>query len=227
MTRVMVVPGGATKRVSALARGAKWDLEAASHGAAGDVEAALGVGQGGRPVLFVAPGARITQALRRVLVLHDGTPGATVSVRAGERAALASGADVAILHVPAPEPPLEPGSLPAPRIVDHEHYDLRAWREEFLRRFCRCSPVVSVTLDVAIGRPATAIPERARALRADVMVLTWKGVTAAGRAMTLRAVAQRAPCPVLIVPARGLDPPRASKLARATRYRARTSTCAR
>ena len=191
------------------------------------MEAALRAGRGGRPVLFVAPGARIATALRRVLVLHDGTPGATVGVRAGERVALASGAEVAILHVPALEPPPEPGSLPAPRIVDHEHYDLPAWREEFLRRFCRCSPVVSVTLDVAIGPPAAAIPERARALRADVMVMTWKGATAAGRAMTLRAVAQRAPCPVFIVRDRGLDRPRASTLARAARGRARTSVRAR
>jgi hypothetical protein len=98
-------------------RPADWELEPGPS--APDVGRALAVGAGGRPVVFVPAHARVARRLRSILVLHEGSPSATAGVDAASEVAVATGAEVVVLHVPAPEPSDEHGSLPAPRVVDH------------------------------------------------------------------------------------------------------------
>jgi hypothetical protein len=111
-----------------------WDVRP-SRAAATDLEAALKAGAAGRLVLFVSPGSRVPTCLTHVLVPHDATP-ATSAVRG---APLWSHAEIVVLHVAAAGPLSEPGSLPAPRMIDHDCYDWSDWREEFVRRCCRFS----------------------------------------------------------------------------------------
>lgn len=110
-----------------------------------------------------------------------------------------SGAQIVVLHVPSLEPPQEAGSLPAPRLADHVYFDWLKWRGESLQRFTRAVERVPLRLEVALELPRETILTQARRLRADLMVVTWKGEARAGRAETLKAVAAGASCPVIII----------------------------
>lgn len=200
MTSVLLVPGRALGRARALGPTAGWELEPLDVEA--DVGSALAAGAGGSSVLFIPPGARVPRKLRRILVPHEGSPGATSGVEAADVMSSICGAEIVVLHVPTFEVPTVPGSLAAPRFVDRPQYDWAAWRNEFERRFCRCSDGVQVSLRVATGPPAPAILDAARRLRADLIVLAWKGEAGPGRADTLKGVLEAAPCPILIVPER-------------------------
>ncbi len=197
MNPVLLVPEGAEARARAMARRAGWELRAGGEGAA--VEAALVAGAGGEPVLFVPPGARVPRNLRRILVPHEGSPAATSGMEAADQLGDVCGAEILVLHVPQVEAALGPGGLPVPRVVDHPGYDWEAWRQEFERRFCRCTEGVRVSLEVAAGPAVGSILEAARRLRADLIVMSWKQDAGEGRAETLKAVAREAPCPLLIV----------------------------
>ena len=199
MMRPVVVPADAYRKVELLLRAAGWAAEPAPPESGDDLAAALALGARGREVVFVPPGARVARTLRRLLVLHEGGPAAAPGIDAANEAARASGAEVAVLHVPSLEPPPEAGSLPAPRFADHDYYDWLEWREEFLRRFRRAAAGISLRLEVALGPPAETILEQARRLRTDLMMVTWKGEPGVGRAQTLKAVAAGAPCPVLML----------------------------
>ena len=107
-----------------------------------------------------------------------------------------------MLHVAAAGPLSQPGSLPAPRMIDHDCYDWSDWREEFVRRFCRISGML-VRMELASGAPEQSILKVARQIRADLLVLAWSGVLEANRARTVRFVCAAAPCPVLLVASRG------------------------
>jgi nucleotide-binding universal stress UspA family protein len=197
---VVVAPARASGAAARLARSAGWKTEDGLCGR--DLAAALAAGSRGNRVLFVPPGARVPRRLRRILVLHEGSPAATPGVEAADEAGLATGAEIIVLHVPTLEPAAEPGSFAVPRLVDQPHYEWLEWRREFMRRFCHCSEGIRLTLELAVGSSTEATLERARRLRADLLVVTWKGEAGAGRAETLKAVAAAAPCPLLILPER-------------------------
>ena len=201
MTATLVVaPAHRSGAASQLARSAGWEVEVTTGG--GDLPIALAAGAEGRSVFFVPGGARVARRLRRILVLHEGGPAAVGGVDAADRAALATGAEIVVLHVPTLEPAAGPSALAAPRVVDQPHYEWLEWQQEFMRRFCRCSEGISLRLELAAGSPAEATLERARRLRADLLVVTWKSEAGPGRAETLKAVAAAAPCPLLILPER-------------------------
>ena len=61
--------------------------------------------------------------------------------------------------------PAEPGSLPAPRIVDQEHYEWSAWQDEFRMRFSQCPEGGRHRVCVRVGEPA---PDRSPRRRSDV-----------------------------------------------------------
>jgi hypothetical protein len=185
-----------------LATAAGWDVKP-SRAATADLEAALKAGAAGRLVLFVSPGSRVPTCLTHVLVPHDATPTTSAVLATVGGAALWSHAEIVVLHVAATELSSQPGSLPAPRMMDHECYDWSDWREEFVRRCCRFSPGSLVKVELATGAPEESILTVARQLRADLLILAWSGVLEANRARTVRSVCAVAPCPVLLVAGRG------------------------
>jgi hypothetical protein len=175
----------------------------ASRAAAADLEAALKAGAAGRLVLFVSPGSRVPTSLTHVLVPHDATPATSAVLATVGGAPLWSHAEIVVLHVAAAELLSQPGSLPAPRMIDHDYYDWSDWRAEFARRFCRVSSAMMVRVELATGSPEASILTVARQLRADLLILAWSGVVEANRAQTVRSVCAVAPCPVLLVAGRG------------------------
>jgi nucleotide-binding universal stress UspA family protein len=191
----MVVPGSLAGQVASLTGG--WEVAAARARAANLDDALCASAEGGL-VLFVSPGARLPDRLANILVPHDGTPATMLALDTAGELARGGRAEVVVLHVPGAQLPAEPGSLPAPRMVDHVVYDLPEWREEFGRRFFQRSPGLLRRLEVRVGPVPESILETARALPADLIVLGWGGVVDPGRAATLRTVCASAPCPVLL-----------------------------
>jgi nucleotide-binding universal stress UspA family protein len=189
------VPGSLAGQLSSLTGG--WEVTAGPARAA-TLGAALSATAEGGLVLFVSPEARLPDRLANVLVPHDGTPATMLALDTAGELARGGPAEVVVLHVPGAELPAEPGSLPAPRMLDHVVYDMPEWREEFGRRFFQRSPGLLRRLEVRVGPVPESILEAARALPADLIVLGWGGVVDQGRAVTLRSVCASAPCPVLL-----------------------------
>ncbi|MGH2378080.1 MAG: universal stress protein [Candidatus Limnocylindria bacterium] len=196
MTTVTVVPGMAIRRMRALVGAAGWRAEPASpraRSASHAVSLALG-----RPTLFVPSAARVPRLLRLIVALHGGSPAEAPAIELADAAAVATGARIAVLHVPSASPPRDPASLPL-RLEDHADQEWEEWHREFVRRFCGCSPGVVVTLHVCPGPPELSVPAEARRVRADLIV----AARVRGRgARTLAALADHAPCPVLMLAAR-------------------------
>jgi hypothetical protein len=191
MKPITVLPSDAGPRVTALLASAGWRTAIAAPGD-GSAEAALDVVRRGHPVLSVPDGAQPPSQLRRILVLHKGSRGDRAGMDAADEAAVASGAGIVVLHVPRSSPSTAAASMPF-RMADHGTYDWDEWREEFLRRFCRCSPGVRIALSMGAG-PTAMLRDQVRDERPDLVIVS--GVR------TLEAI-RDVGIPVLIVPSVG------------------------
>jgi nucleotide-binding universal stress UspA family protein len=153
------------------------------------------------PLLLVRPGMRPIGRLRRLLVPLEGSPSASEAMRYADEAFCARGREIVMLHVMTSDCPSEPGSLPAPRMVDQEHYEWSSWQEEFTMRFAQCPRGGRHRVVVRVGEPVPTIVQEARDLEADLVVLSWWGTLAGTRAPVVRAMFEESPCPLLLVPA--------------------------
>ena len=152
------------------------------------------------PLLLVRPGMRPLTELRRLVVPLEGSPSASVAMTRADDAFCRRGREIVMLHVVTTTTPGESGSLPAPRIVDQEHYEWSAWQEEFTMRFSQCPEGGRHRVAVRVGTPALAISEEARADGAELIVLSWNGSFADGHGAVVRELLETAPCPLLIIP---------------------------
>ena len=153
------------------------------------------------PMLVVRPGARPVDRLRRLVVPLEGSPSVSTAMQHADTAFCARGREIVMLHVVTSDAPLEPGSLPAPRIVDQEHYEWAAWQEEFTMRFSQCVEGGRHRVCVRVGDPAAAIIREVRELGAELVVASWRGTLAEDRAPVVRALLEGSPCAVYLVPA--------------------------
>lgn len=153
------------------------------------------------PLLLVRPGMRPIGCLRRLLVPLEGSPSASEAMRYADEAFCAPGREIVMLHVMTGDCPSEPGSLPAPRMVDQEQYEWSAWHEEFTMRFSQCPRGGRHRVVARVGDPVATIVREARDLDAELLVLSWWGTLAGDRAPVVRALFDESPCPLLLVPA--------------------------
>jgi nucleotide-binding universal stress UspA family protein len=153
------------------------------------------------PLLLVRPGMRPLTTLRRLVVPLEGSPSASSAMRHADDALCARGREIVMLHVVTRSTPRERGSLPAPRIVDQEHYEWSAWQDEFCMRFSQCPEGGRHRVCVRVGEPVPTIVKEAREDGAELIVLSWKGSFADGHGAVVKALLDAAPCPLLIVPA--------------------------
>jgi hypothetical protein len=203
MMPILVVPGSSLGRVEPLLAPAGWRGEPAPADG-DDAEAALALARTVRPVLFVPREGEVATELRRILVIHGGGRGDQAGMDAADEAAVSSGAAVIVLHVPPSSPSTTAGSLPF-RISDHGVHDSAEWQEEFLRRFCRCSEGVEVSLRVGAGS-AAAIREQIVGERADLVIASSPGhELEPGTGGAIRSALDVAP--LLIVPSVGDERP--------------------
>src|SRR3972149_2889669 len=92
-----------------------------------------------RPVLIVKPEALLAaeaRPIRRLLVPLDGTPKTAEALRPVSQLATVLGAAIDLLYVAAPDqaPPVERGSVGAPRYVDQAQHEWPQWTVEVIER---------------------------------------------------------------------------------------------
>jgi len=128
-------------------------------------------------------------------------------MRAADEALCARGREIVMLHVVTGDMPSETGSLPAPRIMDQEHYEWTAWQDEFTMRFSTCPEGGRHRVAVRVGEPADVIVEEADKNEAELIVLSWNGSFESGHGAVIKKLIASAPCPLLLVPS---DQPQAA-----------------
>ena len=153
-----------------------------------------------QPLFVFRPGMRPLTALRRVVVPLEGSPSSSEAMRLTEEAFCRRCREIVVLHVGTVDTPDEPGSMPAPRMVDQEHYEWSSWHEEFTMRFAACPEGGRHRTVVRVGEPPAVIVDEATRLPADLIVLAWTGVFSSGRSPYVHTLLDEAPCPLLLVP---------------------------
>jgi nucleotide-binding universal stress UspA family protein len=158
------------------------------------------------PVLLVRPGMREVTGLRRLIVPLEGSPSSSAAMRVADEAFCARGREIVMLHVVTSDTPAETGSLPAPRIMDQEHYEWSAWQDEFTMRFSQCPAGGRHRVAVRVGDPAELIADEAGKGEAELIVLSWNGSFESGHGAVIKELLVTAPCPLLLVPSSLPDP---------------------
>jgi nucleotide-binding universal stress UspA family protein len=159
-------------------------------------------------VLLIAPERGLKEwTIRRVLLAHDGTPSADTAIAPAADIASRAKAEVTAIHVAARKAPRpsEEGSLPAPRYVDQPQHEWPAWAGEFLDRMLALgSPPAAMDFKLLVtgGQPGSEVAQIARDSNADLVVVAWHGHWEELRAETLKVIARRSGCPVLLVSTR-------------------------
>jgi len=171
----------------------------ASEQGVGPVADAL-LARAAQPLLVTRSGMRPIVSLRRIVVPLEGSPSSSEAMRVTDEAFCGRGREIIVLHVGTADTPDEPGSLPAPRMVDQEQYEWSSWHEEFTMRFATCPEGGRHRTIVRVGDPPAVIVQEAASLPADLVVLAWAQVLSEGRSLSVRAVLEEAPCPLLLVP---------------------------
>jgi nucleotide-binding universal stress UspA family protein len=158
-----------------------------------------------KPVVVVAPLARSSARIERVLLPLQGTLETSNAPAAALQLAADADVEVVVLHVLADE------SLP--RFTDQPQHDTRAWTTEFLARYWPRG-LRSVRLELRLGRPEEQILQLADELDVDLIALGWNQELAPGRAVVVRAALERGGVPVMLIPAvaQSGDQPRGSEL---------------
>ena len=154
-------------------------------------------------LFVVRPGMRPISTLRRIVVPLEGSPSSSEAMRVTDEAFCGRGREIVVLHVGTADMPDEPGSLPAPRMVDQEQYEWSSWHEEFTMRFATCPEGGKHRTVVRVGDPLKVIISEAKRLPADLIVLAWGGVFTKGHSAVVRGILEGAPCPLLLVPVPG------------------------
>jgi nucleotide-binding universal stress UspA family protein len=170
----------------------------------GHVAEAL-LGSFSAPLLLVRPGMRPLTSLQRLLVPLEGTPSSSAAMLYAEEVLCRPQREIVMLHVATGKTPAEAGSLAAPRFIDQEQYEWSDWQDEFSMRFSQCAHGARHRVSVRVGEPASTIVVEARAGDAELIVLSWKGTFAAGHGRIVRRLLEMSPCPLLVVPADGID----------------------
>jgi nucleotide-binding universal stress UspA family protein len=152
------------------------------------------------PVLLVRPGMRPITGLKRLYVPLEGSPSTSAAMRAADDALCRRGREIVMLHVVTGDTPGETGSLPAPRMMDQEHYEWSAWQDEFTMRFSTCPEGGRHRVAVRVGDPAAIIADEAGKNGAELIVLSWNGSFESGHGAVIKELLTTAPCPLLLVP---------------------------
>ncbi len=157
------------------------------------------------PVVLVRPEAPpVRRKLKKLLLPVDGTPRTAAALQPATDLAARLGARIDLLYV-APRAsalPAERGSITAPRYVDQKQHEWPAWADEVVERLAvccaNCPPEVPVEMYLAHGDIGAEIERFAIEHKSDAVVLVRRSRLQTGRAIIMRTVMNRAPCPILI-----------------------------
>lgn len=99
------------------------------------------------------------ERLRRIVVPLEGSPSASVAMKHADDAFCARGREIVMLHV-SDERRAYPNLVCRRRLMDQEHYEWKAWQEEFTMRFSQCVEGGAAPRLGARRRPADGDPPR-------------------------------------------------------------------
>jgi hypothetical protein len=150
-------------------------------------------------LLVVRPGMRPIQDLKRIIVPLEGSPSTSEAMRVADDSFCTRGREIVMVHVVTGATPAEPGSMPAPRFMDQEHYEWVEWQDEFCMRFSQCSKGGRHRVCVRVGEPGPTIVAEAHDVRAELAVISWRGDLGPGQAERLKLLLEKSPCPLLLV----------------------------
>ncbi len=145
----------------------------------------------GRPVVSVPAAAPARRTIRSVLAPLDGAPQSARALGRLVELVRHAGRRVVLAHVHRPEelPPLD----------DHPPHEVWAWREELRALsspWCGDAPH-----ELRVGDPAEQLLELVAQRACDLVALAWHQDLSRGRAALVRAILERSPVPVMLVPA--------------------------
>ena len=152
-----------------------------------------------RMLLVVRPGMRPIQDLKRIIVPLEGSPSTSEAMRVADDSFCTRGREIVMVHVVTGATPAEPGSMPAPRFMDQEHYEWVEWQDEFCMRFSQCPRGGRHRVCVRVGEPGPTIVAEANDVRAELAVVAWRGELGPGQAVQLKLLLEKSPCPLLLV----------------------------
>jgi len=161
-----------------------------------------------RPVLIVKPEALLAaeaRPIRRLLVPLDGTPKTAEALRPVSQLATVLGASIDLLYVAGPDqaPPVERGSVAAPRYVDQAQHEWPQWTVEVIERLANCCAGCPAEIEarafLAQGEIGEEIARFARENDTDAIVLVRRSRLQPGRAKTIRAVLTLTQCFVIVI----------------------------
>jgi nucleotide-binding universal stress UspA family protein len=152
-----------------------------------------------RMLLVVRPGMRPIHDLKRIIVPMEGSPSTSAAMHVADDSFCTRGREIVMVHVVTGATPAEPGSMPAPRFMDQEHYEWVEWQDEFCMRFSQCPHGGRHRVCVRVGEPGPTIVAEAQDVRAELAVLSWRGDLGPGQAERLKLLLERSPCPLLLV----------------------------
>jgi nucleotide-binding universal stress UspA family protein len=144
-----------------------------------------------KPVVVVPPDAERLDSLRRVLVPLEGTTSTSLAPKGIIELAHDAEVEVVVLHVH------DADSLPA--FTDQPQHEARAWKEEFVARYCPWG-IGKISLELRVGRREEEILAVAAETQSQLIALGWSQELAAGRAPVISRVLERGRLPVLLVP---------------------------
>jgi nucleotide-binding universal stress UspA family protein len=162
-----------------------------------------------RSALDFSSQARRLRHLRRICIPLDGSPEAAWSVRVGSALAQQANARILMLHVIDDRPRKKGRALAEPSYSDQPLYELEAWQEEFIRgSFAMVHRPREATTSFVLrfGDPDREVSHFAAETDCDLIVAAWDGNISAGRAKVVQMLLEQAPCPLLFVRARELQP---------------------
>jgi nucleotide-binding universal stress UspA family protein len=143
-----------------------------------------------KPLVVVSPDAKVTEALRRILVPLNGDQSTAAALSETMELASESALEVIVLHVH------DYASLP--RFTDQPQHEVEAWTWEFASR--HCPHPEHVRLEVRIGVPGEHVLRVAEELGADMIALGWSQELSGGHAAVVRQALEQSPVPVLLIP---------------------------
>ncbi len=158
------------------------------------------------PVVMVQPErGQAAWRIRRILLPHDGTPGANATLAPASDLAQGAHAELMVLHVSgANVARARPGTMTAPRYVDQPQHEWPAWAHEFLARICglaQATSALKLRLFLLAGDPAEKIVSFTQEHELDLVVLSRHEQWDPGKAETLKMVIRYCGSPVLVLPA--------------------------
>lgn len=194
----------------------------ATHGETGETARLMGsvtegvMSRANARVLMIPPRARmdpridVHMPVRNILVPLDGSPSSARAVPEALFIAGQVGATVWLLHIPSAtiddgerdEDGHEPGTIHFERMLDRPE-EFERLSQEFIERFVLyCSEYnesIPLHFEVSLGYPPQEISRITSTLPIDMIVATWHGNLAAGRAQVLKSLLHQSTCPVLLV----------------------------